>query len=97
MAMNLCYLVENNMSQQNVGTAIFGKTVSIFLHEVTKVINNSLDECLLKEVLMTLQPSWFCLGVCSYLLAEYDDYLLVEGLPKDRISLKDIVSTLSWW
>lgn len=42
---------------------------------------------------MTLQPSWFCLGVCSYLLAEYDDYLLVEGLPKDRISLKDIVST----
>ncbi|CAG2238948.1 unnamed protein product [Mytilus edulis] len=92
MAMNLCYLVENNMSQQNVGTAIFGKTVSIFLHEVTKVINNSLDECLLKEVLMTLQPSWFCLGVCSYLLAEYDDYLLVEGLPKDRISLKDIVS-----
>ncbi|XP_052106398.1 SMC5-SMC6 complex localization factor protein 1-like [Mytilus californianus] len=92
MAMNLCYLIENNMSQQSVSTAIFGKTVSTFLHEVTKVINNSLDECLLKEVLMTLQPSWFCLGVCSYLLAEYDDYLLVEGLPKERISLKDIVS-----
>ena len=42
---------------------------------------------------MALQPSWFCLGVCCYLLGDYDDYLLVEGLPKYSISLRDIVSS----
>jgi tetrahydromethanopterin S-methyltransferase subunit E len=41
MAANICYLMENNMTKHPVNTAIFGKNVSAFLHEVTKVISKS--------------------------------------------------------
>ncbi|XP_069106966.1 LOW QUALITY PROTEIN: SMC5-SMC6 complex localization factor protein 1-like [Argopecten irradians] len=67
-----------------------------FVQELSRNIDVShTDEELLGLILRSLQPAWLCLYVCLSQLNILDDYLVLEGLPRDdiyKISLHTIVT-----
>ncbi|XP_021351256.1 SMC5-SMC6 complex localization factor protein 1-like isoform X2 [Mizuhopecten yessoensis] len=97
MAAECCRLTEKIASHvvRSLLTSKEERTI-VFIHELSRNIDVShTDEQLLGLILRSLQPAWLCLGVCLLLLNNMDDYLVLEGVPRDsmeRISLHTIVN-----
>ncbi|XP_041358916.1 SMC5-SMC6 complex localization factor protein 1-like [Gigantopelta aegis] len=65
-----------------------------FVFELARKLSAScIDEVqTLQVILRHLQPSWLCLRVCQILLGSFDDYLLLDKLDGQQISLAKIVT-----
>ncbi|XP_033736974.1 SMC5-SMC6 complex localization factor protein 1-like isoform X2 [Pecten maximus] len=96
MAAECCRLTEKTSSDVGILLPSKEESAIAFIYELSRNIDvGHTDEQLLGLILRSLQPAWLCVGVCLLLLNNMDDYLVLEGVPRDsteRITLHTIVN-----
>ncbi|XP_061166065.1 SMC5-SMC6 complex localization factor protein 1-like [Saccostrea echinata] len=92
MAVLIAQYVETGQRVNLQEPIVPSHTAASLLHEAVRQVPGTLRIDLLRTILRNLSPSWIAVHFCCLLLRNLDDYLLLQDLPAEGISLKEIVT-----
>ncbi|XP_062601973.1 uncharacterized protein LOC134263602, partial [Saccostrea cucullata] len=92
MAVLIAQYVETGQRLNLQEPIVPSHTAASLLHEAVRQVPSTLRIELLRTILRNLSPSWIAVHFCCLLLKNLDDYLLLQDLPAEGISLKEIVT-----
>nr|XP_022318661.1 SMC5-SMC6 complex localization factor protein 1-like isoform X2 [Crassostrea virginica] len=92
MAVLVSHHMESGLRVSPQDSVIPSLTASHLLHETVRHIPSALSAELLRLVLKCLTPPWIAVQFCCLLLRNLDDYLLLQELPAEDVTLKEIVT-----